>query len=95
MVFLYSKLSINRLYGENDAVVYGLSGKDQTARTGINKKTTKMQMVKDTINSNEQQLNNNSNVNTYKLLNYIVKYLYRSIIMVRYTVLRKVTPCGL
>lgn len=35
VVFLYSKLSINRLYGENDAVVYRLSGKDQTARTGI------------------------------------------------------------
>lgn len=30
--------------------------------TQNNKKTTKMQMVKDTINSNEQQLNNNSNV---------------------------------
>lgn len=29
-----------------------------------------MQMVKDTINSNEQQLNNNSNVK----INYIVKY---------------------
>lgn len=35
VVFLYSKLSINRLSGENEtAVVYRLSGKDQTARTG-------------------------------------------------------------
>lgn len=30
--------------------------------TKNNKKTTKMQMVKDTINSNEKQLNKNSNV---------------------------------
>lgn len=30
--------------------------------TQNNKKTTKMQMVKGTINSNEKQLNNNSNV---------------------------------
>lgn len=42
------------------------------------KKTTKMQMVKDTINSNEQQLNNNSNVKinslTISLSIYIALY---------------------
>lgn len=37
--------------------------------TQNNKKTKKMQMVKDTINSNEQQLQCQN-----KLLNYIVKY---------------------